>query len=70
MRKLKLGSSDVEVSALCFGTDLVGSKIDRQTSFRLLDLFQANGGTFIDTGNFYAAWLPGCIRLPGLPGRP
>jgi aryl-alcohol dehydrogenase-like predicted oxidoreductase len=60
MRKLKLGSSDVEVSALCFGTDLVGSKIDRETSFRLLDLFRENGGTFIDTGNFYAAWLPGC----------
>jgi aryl-alcohol dehydrogenase-like predicted oxidoreductase len=60
MRKLKLGSSDVEVSALCFGTDLVGSKIDRQTSFQLLDHFHEQGGTFIDTGNFYASWLPGC----------
>ncbi len=60
MRKLKLGTSDVEVSALCFGTDLIGSRIDRQTSFRLLDLFHENGGTFVDTGNFYAAWLPGC----------
>ena len=60
MRKLKLGSSDVEVSALCFGTDLIGSKIDRETSFQLLDLFRESGGTFIDTGNFYAAWLPGC----------
>jgi aryl-alcohol dehydrogenase-like predicted oxidoreductase len=29
-------------------------------SFRLLDLFRENGGTFVDTGNFYAAWLPGC----------
>src|SRR5450631_671936 len=60
MRKLKLGSSEVEVSALCVGTDLIGSKIDRQTSFRLLDLFRENGGTFVDSGNFYAAWLPGC----------
>jgi aryl-alcohol dehydrogenase-like predicted oxidoreductase len=60
MRKLKLGTSGVEVSALCFGTDLIGSRIDRQTSFRLLDLFRERGGTFIDTGNFYAAWLPGC----------
>ena len=60
MRKLKLGSSEVEVSALCFGTDLIGSKTDRETSFRLLDLFRESGGTFIDTGNFYAAWLPGC----------
>ena len=23
-------------------------------------LFRGKGGTFIDTGNFYAAWLPGC----------
>ena len=60
MQKLKLGSSGVEVSALCFGTDLIGSRTDRQTSFQLLDLFRENGGTFIDTGNFYAAWLPGC----------
>jgi aryl-alcohol dehydrogenase-like predicted oxidoreductase len=60
MRKLRLGSSDVEVSALCLGTDLIGSRIDRQTSFRLLDIFQEHGGTFVDTGNFYAAWLPGC----------
>ena len=60
MQRLKVGASDVEVSALCFGTDLVGSKIDRQTSFQLLDLFRENGGTFVDTGNFYAAWLPGC----------
>lgn len=60
MRKLRLGSSDVEVSALCFGTDLIGSRIDRETSFQLLDLFQEHGGAFVDTGNFYAAWLPGC----------
>src|SRR5439155_26944074 len=60
MQKMKLGNSAVQVSALCLGTDLIGSKIDRETSFRLLDLFREQGGTFIDTGNFYAAWLPGC----------
>ena len=60
MQKVKLGNSDVAVSALCLGTDLIGSKIDRETSFRLLDLFREQGGTFIDTGNFYAAWLTGC----------
>ena len=59
MRKVRLGHSDVEVSALCLGTDLIGSRIDREMSFRLLDLFREKDGTFIDTGNFYAAWLPG-----------
>lgn len=60
MRKLELGATGVQVSALCFGTDLIGGRIDRETSFHLLDLFREQGGTFIDTGNFYAAWLPGC----------
>ncbi len=60
MEKLKLGKTNVQVSALCLGTDSIGSKIDRETSFRLLDLFREQGGTFVDTGNFYAAWLPGC----------
>jgi len=60
MQKVKLANLEIPVSALCLGTDLIGSKIDRETSFRLLDLFREQGGTFIDTGNFYAAWLPGC----------
>jgi len=60
MRKTRLGASGIEVSVLCFGTDLIGSRIDRETSYRLLDLFREHGGTFIDTGNFYSAWLPGC----------
>jgi aryl-alcohol dehydrogenase-like predicted oxidoreductase len=60
MQKIKLGKTDIKVSALCLGTDSIGSKVDRPTSFRLLDLFREQGGTFVDTGNFYAAWLPGC----------
>lgn len=61
MKKTRLGQSDVEVSALCLGTDSVGSKIDRETSFGLLDAFREGGGTFLDTGNFYASWVPGCV---------
>src|SRR5581483_9864390 len=60
MKKIRLGHSDVCVSALCLGTDLIGSRIDAASSFKLLDLFAQQGGTFIDTGNFYAAWLAGC----------
>ncbi len=59
MKTITLGNSGLQVSALCFGTDSIGSKIDRARSFQLLDLFRETGGTFIDTGNFYAAWLPG-----------
>ena len=60
MQKITLGNTGVEVSTLCFGTDLIGSKIDEATSFELFDLFYGSGGTFIDTGNIYACWLPGC----------
>ncbi len=60
MKTLKLGSTDVEVSALCLGTDSIGSKIDRERSFQLLDLFREKGGTFVDTANFYASWVLGC----------
>lgn len=60
MEKLKLGNSDVEVSELCLGTDSLGSKVDRETSFQLMDLYRERGGNFIDTANFYASWLPGC----------
>ena len=59
MKKVKLGKSGLEVSALCFGTDLIGSKLDRDTSFQLFDRYFESGGSFFDTANFYASWLPG-----------
>ena len=60
MHKIVLGTTGLEVSALCLGSDLLGSKHDRATSFAVLDAFREGGGTFLDTGNLYAAWLPGC----------
>jgi aryl-alcohol dehydrogenase-like predicted oxidoreductase len=60
MRQTTLGKSGIRVSALCLGTDLYGSRIDTPAAFRLLDQFRESGGSFIDTGNFYAAWIPGC----------
>lgn len=60
MQKISLGRSGLKVSALCLGTDSIGSKIDRETSFKLLDYYREQGGSFIDTANFYASWVPGC----------
>ena len=60
MEKLKLGQSDIEVSALCLGTDSIGSRIDKEMSFQLMDLYCEKGGNFLDTANFYASWVPGC----------
>jgi hypothetical protein len=72
MQTLSVGNSGVEVSSLCFGTDLIGSRIDRETSFRLFDMFREKGGTFIDTE---ISTLPGFqdvraarVRRPSAPG--
>jgi len=59
MQKVKLGTSGLEVSALAMGSDVLGSKLDKETAFRLLDFYFENGGNLIDTANFYASWLPG-----------
>lgn len=60
MKTYTIGNSDVHVSALCYGTDLIGSRIDREMSFRLFDVFHERGGTFLDTANFYSSWFEGC----------
>jgi len=60
MEMIKLGQTKIEVSELCLGTDSIGSKIDHETSFQIMDFYRERGGNFIDTANFYASWLPGC----------
>ena len=60
MKKVTLGQTDVSVSTLCMGTDLIGSKHGETTSFPLFDTFYEHGGSFIDTANFYASWYEGC----------
>ncbi len=60
MEKVQLGSSGIRASALAMGSDVLGSKIDRATTFKLLDFYADHGGNLIDTANFYASWLPGC----------
>ncbi|MFL6353867.1 MAG: aldo/keto reductase [Bryobacteraceae bacterium] len=60
MEKVKLGKSKLEVSALALGTDLIGSKLNRETSYKLFDFYSDQGGSFIDTANFYSSWFPGC----------
>lgn len=59
MKRLQLGTSKIEVSALALGTDLIGSNIDAEKSFALLNTYFEQGGNFLDTGNFYASWIPG-----------
>lgn len=59
MRYVTIPATDLTVSGICLGSTSIGSAIDRETSFRLLDRFAEDGGTFIDTASVYANWLPG-----------
>jgi aryl-alcohol dehydrogenase-like predicted oxidoreductase len=59
MKTYKIGSSDVDVSALCYGTDLIGTRIDKEMAFRLFDIYRDHGGSLLDTANFYSSWFEG-----------
>jgi aryl-alcohol dehydrogenase-like predicted oxidoreductase len=58
MKTLPLGRSGVDVSALCLGTMMFGTRTDEETSRGLLDRYVEAGGSFIDTANVYAHWMP------------
>lgn len=59
MKKLELGNTGVEVSALCLGAMYFGTRNDRDLSYAMLDQYVDAGGMFIDTANIYAHWVSG-----------
>lgn len=60
MKSVDLGKTGVRVSAVCLGAMRFGSQTDETRSFQMLDAYAEAGGTFIDTANVYACWVPGC----------
>lgn len=58
MKILSLPGTDLRVSSLCLGTADMGTRIRRETAFRMLDTFVERGGNFLDTAKIYADWLP------------
>ena len=61
MYTVPLGSTGVEVSALCLGTMYFGSRTDSISSYKILDQYVEAGGNFLDTANVYACWVDGFI---------
>lgn len=61
MDMVELGTSGASVSALCLGTDYYGSRTPAETADELMDAFREAGGTFLDTSNIYACWIPGFV---------
>ena len=56
-----LGRTGIEVSDFCLGTDYYGSRTPSNVAWQLMDAFAEAGGTFIDTANIYAAFIPGFV---------
>jgi len=58
MRLVAIPNTDLAVSAICLGTANLGSGVDAEASFALLDAYLERGGNFLDTAQVYANWLP------------
>jgi aryl-alcohol dehydrogenase-like predicted oxidoreductase len=57
MKKIELGNTGKKVSQFTLGTMLMGSKLNKDDSFAVLDDYVSRGGNFIDTANNYAWWI-------------
>jgi aryl-alcohol dehydrogenase-like predicted oxidoreductase len=55
----KFGNSDLSVSPMCFGGNVLGWTLTEQQSFEILDAWFGAGGNFIDTANSYSRWVSG-----------
>ncbi len=58
MNLTHLPDTQLHVFPISMGSTALGSTLDRETSFRLLDAYTDAGGNFIDTAAVYANWLP------------
>ena len=53
MKTVSLGKSGLKVSKVCLGTMTFGREADEATSFKIMDYFVEQGGTFLDTADAY-----------------
>ena len=61
MKTIKLGHSGLDASVLCLGMLQFGTRVDRSTSFAILDRYYEAGGRFFDTANNYSKWHEGGV---------
>jgi aryl-alcohol dehydrogenase-like predicted oxidoreductase len=59
MEMVALGDSGVQVSKVGLGTMMLGTAVDKQTSFGILDAYVEAGGSFLDTANMYSWFVKG-----------
>ena len=58
LSKLTINGTDLAVSPLCYGTNMLGTAIDQDGANAILDCYAERGGNFIDTARSYGDWIP------------
>lgn len=58
LSKVTLNGTDLAVSRMCYGTNMLGWMIDQGRSNAILDRFAELGGNFVDTARSYGDWMP------------
>ena len=58
MSATPLLGTDLGVTPLILGGNMLGSRLDGAASFTLLDAYAESGGTMVDTAAVYSDWLP------------
>lgn len=58
LSRVTLNNTDLTVSRLCYGTNMLGWMLDQGKSNAVLDAFAGLGGSFIDTARSYGDWSP------------
>ncbi|MCX7283411.1 MAG: aldo/keto reductase [Novosphingobium sp.] len=58
LTKVALNNTDLAVSRLCYGTNMLGWMLDQGKANAILDTYADLGGNFIDTARSYGDWAP------------
>ncbi|MCI8948651.1 MAG: aldo/keto reductase [Lachnospiraceae bacterium] len=59
MKKINIPDTDLELSAIGFGTLNAGLAWDGEAAVRILEKYVGCGGNVIDTAHIYSDWIPG-----------
>ncbi|HZJ79671.1 MAG TPA: aldo/keto reductase [Dysgonamonadaceae bacterium] len=59
MKKVNIANTDLKVSRINFGGNVLGWTLNEKESFDILDAFVAAGFNFIDTADTYSWWVNG-----------
>ena len=58
LTKVTLANTDLKVSQLCYGTNMLGTAVNQDRANEILDTFVELGGNFIDSARSYGDWIP------------